>query len=149
MPPRERLLAASLAIDPRHAQATLDLFRAALQARHDALAVAVARHVVRNIFEESSFSPWTVEAFLSGSSDADRVAMARGLAEAHQRLGNLRAAQLFFQIAQYLQPQDPVRRSLDALRARLDLEMKNDARRPVIGDGLEQDRLVHPKVSSR
>ena len=74
---------------------------------------------------------------------------ARGLGEAHQRLGNWRAAALYFQIAQHIRPQDLVRRSLDGVRARIEIEAKNDARRPIVSDNLDQDRLVRPKVSAR
>jgi tetratricopeptide (TPR) repeat protein len=146
---RERLLSAFLAIDPRAVQPKVDLFRAALEARHDALAIAVARQLVRGVSDESMFTPWEADAFFNGASQNDRLSMARGLGEAQQRLGNLRAAALYFQIAQHIQPQEPVQRSLAAVLARLALDAKNEARRPVITDALEQDRLVRPKVSVR
>jgi hypothetical protein len=68
------------------------------------------------------------------------------MADAEQRLGNPRAAFLYAQIAQFIAPSDAARRRVDTQRARLETEATNEARRPMINDGLEQDRLVRPKA---
>jgi len=146
---RERLLSAALAIDPRPGAPKLDLFRAAMDARHDSLAIAVARQLYGGFPDSTEFRPWEADAFLNGASEGARLAVARGLGEAHQRLGNWRAAARYFQIAQHIRMQAPVGRSLDGVRARLELDAKNDARRPIVNDNLDQDRLVRPKVSAR
>jgi hypothetical protein len=61
-------------------------------------------------------------------------------------MGNLRAAFLYASIAQYIAPSDAARRSVNALRTQLDNQVKNEARRPLVNDSLDQDRLVRPKV---
>jgi hypothetical protein len=146
---RERLLSAVLAADPKLQAPRLDLFRAALEARHDSLAIAIARQLSPGFSERAEFNTWEADAFLNGASDDTRLTIARGLGEAHQRLGDWRAAASYFQIAQHIRPQDPVRRALDTVRARMEVDARNDARRPIVADHLEQDRPVRPKVGLR
>jgi tetratricopeptide (TPR) repeat protein len=146
---RERLLSAVLAIDPKLPAPRLDLFRAALEARHDSLAIAIAGQLSPGFSDRMEFTTWEADAFMSGASDDTRLTLARGLGEAHQRRGDFRSAALYFQIAQHIRPQDQVRRSLGTIRARMEIDARNDARRPIVSDNLDQDRLVRPKVSSR
>jgi hypothetical protein len=99
--------------------------------------------------EDSTYTVWNADAFLSDALRADQVAVARGLGQAEQRLGNLRAALLYDQIAQRIEPDAATGRALEAIRARIETETKNDARRPVVSDHLDQDRLVHPRAGVR
>ncbi len=147
---RERLLQAAIAIDPKRSETKLDLFRVALAAHHDQYVVAVAAQLTPSyLSNERDFSSWVADGFLAELPLPDRVAIARGLGEANQRLGDLRAALFYNQIALRLAPTDAVRRNLETLRAQLENEAANLARRPVVSDNLDQDRLVRPKVGLR
>jgi hypothetical protein len=141
----EKALAEAVAIEPETPK--LPLFRAALAARHDAFAVAVAQQMMPFFFEDGGFTPWVADQFLSGMPVADRVEIARGMAGAHQRLGDVRAAALLDEIAQKLSPDAAAGRALAALKARMELDAKNAGRRPVVTNNLEQDRLVRARLS--
>jgi tetratricopeptide (TPR) repeat protein len=143
---RVKLLAGAIAIDPR-AEAKFALFRAALETRQDALAIAIASEILPPyLMNEGEFMPWVAEQFASNLAHADRVTIALGLGNAHQRLGDQRAALRSFQIAQQLQPTATTRRAIDTIRAQTEIDTKNNARRPVVTDHLDQDRLVHPML---
>jgi tetratricopeptide (TPR) repeat protein len=145
---REKLLLGAIAIDPKLPK--LPLFRAALEARHDDLAVAVGRQILPQYFsEEAEFNEWVANGFLSGLAPAERLDVARGLGEAQQRLGNLRAAALYYQIAERIQPSQAVRTALERVKAQIEINAKNELRRPVVSENLEQDRLVRPRVVAR
>lgn len=147
---RERLLGGAVAFDPVNVGLKIELFRAALEARHDAMAVGIAQNLLPQFLgEDTAFTSWNADAFLNEAPHGEQVAMARGLAQAEERLGNLRAALLYAQIAQRIEPDAATGRSLNAVRVRVEVEAKNEARRPVIRDPLEQDRLVHPKAGAR
>jgi hypothetical protein len=144
---REKALLAIIAADPHNTAPRLLLVHAALEARHDSLAVAVVRQILPQFFhEESEFTEWVATGFLPNLETAERISIARGMADAEQRLGNARSAFLYAQIAQFIAPSDAARRRVDTLRAQLEVEAKNEARRPMINDGLDQDRLVRPKA---
>jgi hypothetical protein len=144
---REKALLAIVAADPRVATPKLLLIHAAIEARHYSLAIAVARQVLPQFFhDDSEFTEWVAKSFLPNLDIAERASLARGLADAQQRLGDLRAALLYEQIAQFIAPSDAARRSVSALRSRIHVEMQNDGRRPMVNDALDQDRLVRPKV---
>lgn len=144
---REKALLAIVAADPRISTPRLLLFHAAMENRHYPLAVAAVRQLLPQFFrEDSEYNEWIARSFLPGFAGAERVSIARGMADAHQRLGDLRAAFLYANIAQFIAPSDAARRSVNALRAQLDAEAKNESRRPMINDGVEQDRLVRPKA---
>ena len=145
---RERLLAGAVAIDPQEMPPEIDLMRAALEARHDALAVGIAQRVGGEmIADETEFTSWVANGFMGTLPDAERVTLARGLGEAEQRLGNLRVALLYFQIAQRIEPADRVQTVLDTVRRRVEASAKNEGRRPVVSDHLDQDRLVRARVA--
>jgi hypothetical protein len=147
---RERLLAGAVALDTNEAPLKIELFRAALENRHDAIAVGIAQHVLPSFLnEDSGYTVWNADAFLNDVPHPDQVAAARGLGQAEQRLGNLHAALLYDQIAQRIEPDTATGRALDAVRARIETETKNDARRPVVSDHLDQDRLVRPRAGVR
>ena len=148
---RERLLAGAIAIDPKPTPPKLALFRAASEARHDALVVAVGRQLLPQYFsEQTEFTSWVADSFLPGLGQGDRAMVASALGEAHQRLGDLRAVLLYLQIAQRIGPAgDAVRRSIETVRAQVEANAKNEARRPVVGDNLDQDRLVRLRLVAR
>jgi hypothetical protein len=147
---REKALLAIIAADPRTSTPRLLLIRAAIEARHPYLAVAAARAILPQYFrEDGPFTDWMAKGFLASFETAERVAVARGLGQAHQALGDSHVALLYFQIAQYIAPSDPTRRSIAAVQTQLELEAKNELRRPVVNDGVEQQRLVHMKEGAR
>jgi hypothetical protein len=141
---QERLLLAVAAVDVDTPK--LPIFKAALAARHDALADAIGRSLLpaytRN---QTEVQPNAADSFLKFMPDPERLTVARGLGEVNQRLGNTRAALRFYLIAQQIQASDPVKRSADTLRAQLDLESRNAARRPLVSDNIDQDHLVRPR----
>jgi hypothetical protein len=139
-----------IAADPRPVAPKLLLIHASIAARHDALAVAVAKQLLPDFFrEDAEATEWVAKSFLPNLETAERASLARGLADAQQRLGNVKVAFLYANIAQYIAPSDATRRLLDNLRAQLDNALKNDARRPLISDSIDQDRLVRPKVGAQ
>jgi tetratricopeptide (TPR) repeat protein len=147
---RVKLLAGAIAIDPRAEGGKIALFRAALEARQDALAIAVANAIMPPyLMNEGEFMPWVADQFASNLAPADRVAVALALGSAHQRTGDLRAALRSFQIAQHLKPAAATLRSIETIRAQMELDAKNNARRPVVTNNLDQDRLVHPMDQTR
>lgn len=146
-PAKEKALLAIIAADPRPTAPRLLLFHTALENHHDSLAVAMARQLLPQFFrEDGDYTEWVARSFLPGFDSTERLSFARGMADAQQRLGDTRAAFLYASIAQFIAPSDAARRSVDALRAQLGADAKNEARRPMINEGVEQDRLVRPKV---
>jgi hypothetical protein len=146
---RVKLLAGAIAIDPKAGAGKVALFRAALEARQDALAIAIANEILPPyLMNEGEFMPWVADQFASNLAQADRVAVALALGSAHQRMGDLRAALRSFQIAQQLQPAAATLRSIETIRAQVEIDAKNNARRPVVTNNLDQDRLVHPMIQA-
>jgi len=147
---RVKLLSAAIAIDPRR-DSRLALFRAAIEARQDALVVAIAREMLPPYLAMSGIElpQWQAGLLFNDVSQTDRIALVRGLAEAEQRLGDLRLALRYYQAAQQIEPSDRIQRAMETVRAQVAADAKNEARRPMVSANLEQDRLVHPKVEAR
>jgi cellulose synthase operon protein C len=144
---REKALLAIIAADPRPVAPKLLLIHAAIDAHHPALAAAVTKRLLPDFFrEDGEVTEWVAKSFLPNLANSERASIARGLTTAEQQLGDLRAAFLYASVAQYIAPSDATLRTINTLRTRLDDEVKNDARRPMVNDGLDQDRLVRPKV---
>jgi hypothetical protein len=138
----------AVAIDPKTPK--MDLFQAALEARRDALAIAVAAQILPPLnATQEEFEPWIAAQFASNLPLDQRVTIARELGGAYQRAGDFKTAVMYHRVAQHLQPSDAERRLIESLRSQIDLDAKNNARRPVVANQLEQDRLVHPKVVAR
>jgi len=145
-----KLLSEAIAIDPRRVDLKPALFRAALEARRDGLAVELAgEYLPAYLKNEGEFGPWVVEQFATNLPLAERVTIARGLGDAETRLGDSRSAMIAYQIAERLQTDARVSAAIAGIRARLEAEAKNNARRPVVSSNLDQDRLVHAKVVAR
>jgi hypothetical protein len=141
---REKIFLTVAAIDVGTPK--LAIFKAALGARHDALANAVGRQLFPEYLRnQNNYESGTAENFLKGTPDADRATVARGLGDANLRLGNTRVALHFYLIAQQIQASDAVRRSGETLRAQLDLEGRNAVRRPLVTNNIDQDHLVRPR----
>ena len=138
-----------IAADTRPVPPKLLLIHAALDARHPALAIAVTKQLTPQIREEGEPTDWIAQSFLPNLSVAERASIARGLADAQLQTGDLRAAFLYAGIAQFIAPSDAGRRTLGVLRTQLENLVKNDARRPMVNDSLDQDRLVRPKVGAQ
>ncbi len=146
---KEKALLAIIAADPRATAPRVLLIHAALDARHPALALAVMKQLTPTFREDMEFNDWMAKEFLPTLDLAERVSIARGLGDAQQRQGDARAALVYFRIAQLLAPSEATRRSITTLRAQVDADLKNESRRPLVNDSVEQDRLVRPKVGIR
>lgn len=122
------------------------IFRAAVAARHDALANAIGRQMLPEYMrDQDEYDPSANGNFLRDMPDADRASVSRSLGDVNLRLGNTRAALRFHLMAQSIQPSEAGRRSVDNLRAQLDLEARNAARRPLVSGNIDQDRIVRPR----
>jgi len=145
---RERAWLAIVASEPAEAIAKIEAFRAAIEARHDELAVAIGRELLPpHLREGLEYDQWIAESFLGDLAQADRVAIARGLGAAYQRLNDLSRAAVFYQIAQRLEPAEGTARSLTTVKAQIQIAAKNETRRPLVTSALEQDRWVRPRVT--
>jgi hypothetical protein len=145
---REKALLATIANAPNNGAAKIEAFRAAVEARHDELAIAIGREILPPFLRANlEYNPWTAESFLGGLSLGDRVAIARGFGTACQRVNDLQRAMVFYKIAQKLEPSDPIARNLRTVETQLQLAAKNESRRPLVADALEQDRLVGPRLT--
>ena len=143
---RERILLAAIAVRPEDRKR--EIFRAALEARDDAMAIAIARRLLPAYIGET-VPAWETAEFISGLAGGNPVEVARGVGQAFERLGNLAAAISYYQLAQRIEPEARTASAIVRLRAQVELNAKNEARRPVVSDNLEQDRLVRPKVGAR
>jgi hypothetical protein len=133
---QERLLLAVVAVAPQTPKLTL--FRAALNLRHDALANAIGHQFISGAPNEEREQVVELPA-------NERVIVGRGLGDINVRLGEPQSALYFYRVAQDIQPADNIRRTMDTLRAQLDLESRNAERRPLIKQEVEQDHLVRPR----
>jgi hypothetical protein len=84
--------------------------------------------------------------FLNELSTEDRLAVTRGLGLAYLRMNEPRKAAVMYRIAQEISPDDRTRRSLATAEGLVQAAAKNESRRPLVADALEQDRLVRPRV---
>lgn len=135
----EKSLKEAVAIDP--AISKFALLKAALAAKHDAYAVGIAKEISPYFLENPA------QGFMNGEPAADRAAAAFELGAAEERLGDLRAAMSLYEASEKIVSKDATRRALAAVRRKIELNEKNEARRPVVTDNLEQDRLVKARVT--
>jgi hypothetical protein len=142
-------LQAAVAINPAPLTPKLALLRAALATRRDALAIAVGAQLLPPYFSADSerpFAPWMAQGLLGEVPENERGSVARGLAEANRRLGNLRESIFLYQVARDMDRID-VAAPMAAVRAQMNLEARNNARRPLVSKNLDQDRLVRPRLT--
>jgi Tfp pilus assembly protein PilF len=133
---QERILLAVVAVAPQTPKLTL--FRAALNQRHDALADAIGRQFI-------SGAPNEARERVTEIAPNERVIVGRGMGDVNVRLGEPQRALYYYGVAENIQPADNIRRTMETLRAQLDLEAQNAERRPLIKNEVEQDRLVRPR----
>jgi hypothetical protein len=148
VPQTEQQILDAIAANPSSEPLRLALFRAALSAGHDALADAAgSSYLPPYLREETNFSPYVADSFVPQLALAERISLARGLGAANRGMDRLRAAVLYLQIAQKLAPaQIAITTDLNAVRRQIELQTINNARRPLIGRALDQDRLVRPRI---
>jgi hypothetical protein len=142
-------LLSTIATDPSDRAARLAIFSAANSARRSRLAIAaILPFIPRHFTENAEYNPWIADQFLAGTGYTlrERVAIVRGLAQAHERITESQRALFYYQIAQKMQPAPETRKSIDALRLQIARRAREVERAPVITINLEQDRLVRPKA---
>jgi hypothetical protein len=145
-----RLLRGALEIDPRSNVPRLPLFEAALAFRRDQLAIAtiapMAGRQMQYEQEGGMQNRYVADGFLAESQlpRPERARVARELAGAYRKLGNLKQALLLLRISGYLDPAAPT--GIAALKAEEKRATANELRRPVITENLDQERLVRPRL---
>lgn len=154
---RIRLLRNALAIDPNANEARLALFRAALAGGEYQTALSSMEpmlHTVRSLLSrpdpgEGAAPPYLTGMFLAetGLDERERGTLAEGLGLASEKVGRPGAAIVFYRMALALEPTQGAREALDRLRAEQDRRARDAQRRPAISKGLEQERLVRPRLN--
>lgn len=149
---RIRLLEGALAIEPGANEARLALFRAALAGGSYQVALSsmeptleTMRYILNRPDREQEMDMrYFGQQFLASTGLSPRVrgALAEGLGLASEKVGRPAAAAVFYRIALVLEPTQGARAALDRLRAEENRRAQNALRRPVISQGLEQERLV-------
>ena len=124
----------ALAIRPSDRQIRLETLRAALAASQDSVVVALIPLLYR------------YEGFLStfGMSDHERAAIARDIAQAHERQGDLGGAIEYTRIAIDLGLDLSAREK--QLKAEQSRQAENTRRAPKVRDDIEQDHVVKPRL---
>ena len=155
---RIRLLQAALATEPQHNDARLSLFRAALEARRYNTAIAsvasLPGQMAMSMPDSGPVPNYILDQFVNGAGFgiAERAAVARGLGESYQRLGDPTLAQYFWRLSLAFAPgqagHEAIEKNIAAARAAVQLRTENDARRPVVTANVEQPHAVRPRVGS-
>jgi hypothetical protein len=172
---RLRLLSNAVADSPSRTDARVPFFRAAAALERDQLAAAsleqmpeagladlARRQMVSGRFEEQKAeedadaeeSDSGEESSAAGRLPAKRVAeraqLAHEVATVMVRLERWQQAQGYLEAAQKLEKSPAERKRISAelagVRRRVRLQRENAARRPVLHEALEQDRLVRPRL---
>jgi tetratricopeptide (TPR) repeat protein len=154
---RIRVLQAAIAVNPAQPEPRLQLFRAALDQKRYALAVAAAPvqdQGNEQVADSEKLPEWLVGSFLQNTpfGQADRAFFARGLGEALQRLNEPARAVYYYRLALELD-RSPAARSaiepnLKAVRQAMELKQENEERRPVVSKNLEQPHVVRPRLTA-
>jgi tetratricopeptide (TPR) repeat protein len=153
----------ALAIAPSDDRARAGTLRAALALRRDSLALALEQGRAQPQFgfnpgfryygRRSDFARYVLPQPPVGLqvSDPEHSATEEALSGAAERLGELDVAQTHLLAAIRLRPENErdalVARS-NALVAELRRREQNAARRPIVKDGIDQDRAVRPRLRS-
>jgi tetratricopeptide (TPR) repeat protein len=140
---RVRLLLDAVAADPDESLSLrVPLFRALLASGKPAEAI----ETVRPILERSR------RLTTLGLSAGGRARLARELGEAHQRSDRLSEAVRFLTIAlegQTAAVRAPIEQRLTAINHEIGRRVRNEARRPKIWGGLDQQQVVRPRIPPR
>lgn len=154
---RAALLEDSIALNPDASQTRLKLFGAAMAAGDPQLAVSsmmplFVNNGIRYAIDGAESGRVTevsyyVSGFLAGQAETnERAAIARELGRAEAGLDRLGPAELFYRISAAIQPSAEATAGLERVKAELDRREENARRGPVIADGLDQPRLVRPRI---
>ena len=157
-----RLWQEALAIAPSNDRVQAGALRAALVARRDSIALALAQTLTpaRNLYGYSGgheYERWrqstpVLRLQQAQLPDADKVSLAESLSAAAERLDDLTVAQQYLRIAADLRPaqqRDPLERKLKSLAAEEHRRSENAVRQPVVKDVIEQGRVVRPRLVGR
>ncbi|MBX9700569.1 MAG: hypothetical protein K2X74_14110, partial [Acetobacteraceae bacterium] len=150
---RERLFSNALANAPEQPGIRVALFEAAAAARRDRLATAVLRPLTAHAMrEDSDFSGLPPQMFLDGIAlePARRAALASLAAAVRARLREYRAAASLATLAASLDPDAAAaaarNRSAAQYAAQANRAEENQRRAPLVTGGLDQDRVVRPRL---
>jgi tetratricopeptide (TPR) repeat protein len=154
---RLRLLASALAVEPLNDVVRLRLFETAAEGRQDYRTSNTFLSTLGPMWFDGGeeFRPESAEEFLAQQpySMEQRARIAARLGDAQQRLGNLRSAELFYRVAAALHKNEAAAReatkNAETVARLVAMETRNEASRPVIAEGLEQDRVVRPREVAR
>jgi tetratricopeptide (TPR) repeat protein len=136
---RVALLLAALAADPGHAGIRLPLFRAEIAVARPADAIEAANPLVLRSRLLNGL----------GLTAADRARFARELGTAHQQIDRLPEAVRYLTVALDGEPtatRAALRQRIASINDEIARRAGNDARRPRIGEPLDQPQLVRPRI---
>ena len=152
-----RILLGAIATWPDPPAPRLDLFRAALDQKRYATAIAAMPEQpeswMENLPEGEQFPEWMASSFLQGTpyGIADRAFVAAGLGEACQRLNEPARSAYYYRLALDLDRSAAARAAigpkLDLMVEAMTLRKTNAERRPVVSRNLDQPHIVRPKVT--
>ncbi len=149
---RIRLLLGAIAINPGPSEPRSKLFRAALDAKRYQLALSAMEPIANTVFNGEESGQYAASQFLfqSGFDQAQRASAARGMADAYRQLGRLPEAAGAYKAALVIEPVQAIKagdgKALATLKAALALRAANDARRPIVSESLDQDRVVKQRL---
>jgi hypothetical protein len=136
---RVTLLLAALAADPKHAGLRIPLFRAELAAGKPADALEAVGPLVPRARALTGL----------GLGAADRARLSREMGDAYQQTDQLGQAVQFLRLALEGEPaaaRPALNRRIAWLNDEIARRARNAARRPEIGQSLDQDHLVRPLI---
>jgi Tfp pilus assembly protein PilF len=152
-----RILLAATSVDPVPTASRLDLFRAALDQKRYALAIASVPSQSETPPEAPSDSgklpEWVVNSFMPNTpfGQAERAVFARGLGEAYQRMNDPAHAVYYYRLALEMDRSPAATKAIEpalkAMRERVELRRANEVRRPVVTTNLEQPHIVRPRLT--
>jgi hypothetical protein len=139
---RVSLLLAALAADPAHAGIRLPLFRAEIAVARPADAIEAANPLVARSRLLNGL----------GLTAADRARFARELGIAHQQIDRLPEAVRYLTVAVDGEPaaaRAALRQRIASINDEIARRARNEARRPRVGEALDQPQLVRPRIPPR
>jgi Flp pilus assembly protein TadD len=139
---RIELLLAAVAIDPAGPGLRLPLFRAELAGGKPADAIEAIQPILRRSRSLTNI----------GLTAASRARLAGELGEAYRLVDRLSDANRFFSIAlegQSAAARAAIRQRMTALSEEIARRARNAARQPLVGEALDQQQLVRPRILPR
>jgi cellulose synthase operon protein C len=130
---RIRLLRGAIAVNPTPPTPRVQLFQAYFQAGQFEQAIAVFREQIPQ-----------EEAFLRNIEE--RASLARDLAAAHRKLGNLEQARRYLLMLARIDPKQNVKPEIVSLDAELRRIEENQRRMPHVHDNADQTEKVRPRI---